>query len=186
MSKNNYFVIHGSFGSPFGNWFKWFYENVSKRDNQVIIPQFPIGIQYQNYNNCKSLLDYYKDLNIINNNTIFVGHSIGAIFIVKYLIENNIKLGKIILVSGFNNYTVDGGDYDKVNSSFFADNITGIKKLVKEIICIYGDNDPYVKQEALSDFADKIATSQIVIKNGGHLNAESGYVEFNEIITYLN
>ena len=22
----NYFVIHGSFGSPFGNWFSWLYD----------------------------------------------------------------------------------------------------------------------------------------------------------------
>lgn len=21
--KENYFIIHGSFGSPFGNWFSW-------------------------------------------------------------------------------------------------------------------------------------------------------------------
>ena len=24
----NYFIIHGSFGSPFGNWFSWLYDFV--------------------------------------------------------------------------------------------------------------------------------------------------------------
>ena len=182
---NNYIVIHGSFGSPFVNWFKWFFNEVSKSENQVIIPQFPVGLNYQNYNNWKDLLDYYKSLNLINENTVFIGHSIGSIFIVKYLIENNIKVNKIILVSAFNNYTVDGGDYDKVNASFFVNDILEIKELVNEIICIYGDNDPYVKQEALKSFSNEAGTKEVSITNGGHLNSESGYNSFEELLEYI-
>jgi len=182
----NYLIVHGSFGNPFINWFNWFHNDISKNENQVIIPQFPVGLDYQNYNNWKKLLDYYKSTGLIDENTIFIGHSIGSIFIVKYLIENKLKSHKIILISGFNNYTVDGGDYDKVNSSFFLENISGIKELASEIICIYGDNDPYVKQEALKEFANEIATKQVVIPDGGHLNSEFGYDSFNEILDYIN
>ena len=35
------------------------------------------------------------------------------------------------------------------------------------------------------EFADTIATKQIVIDNGGHLNSESGYTEFEELLKYL-
>ena len=54
-----------------------------------------------------------------------------------------------------------------------------------EIICFYSKNDPYVKYEAEKEFADTIATKQIVIDDGGHLNSESGYTEFTELLKYI-
>ncbi|MDR0771812.1 MAG: alpha/beta hydrolase [Candidatus Peribacteria bacterium] len=97
--NSNYLVIHGSFGSPFINWFPWFYDELTKKDKQVLIPQFPIGLELQNYDNWKMLLDYYRDIGFLTNETIVFAHSIGAIFIVKYLLENNIKVNKLVLVS---------------------------------------------------------------------------------------
>lgn len=182
---NNYIIIHGSFGSPFGNWFSYLYDQLSQ-DNQVIIPQFPIGIEFQNYTNWSKLLDYYRNLGYINENTIFVGHSIAPIFIIKYLLENNIKVNKLYFVSGFNHVTVDGGDYDKVNKSFFIDDdISKIKNYTNNITCIYSDNDPYVPFEVLKDFANKVATNEILIPNGGHLNSENGYNTFEQLLTEI-
>ena len=57
--------------------------------------------------------------------------------------------------------------------------------LDKYIICFYSKNDPYVKYEAEKEFADTVATKQIVIDDGGHLNSESGYTEFKELLEYL-
>lgn len=34
-------------------------------------------------------------------------------------------------------------------------------------------------------FADKIATEQILIPNAGHINSESGYDTFEDIVSYL-
>ena len=59
------------------------------------------------------------------------------------------------------------------------------KKYSEEIICFYTKNDPYVKYEVEKDFADNIATKQIVIDDGGHLNSESGYTEFAQLLEYL-
>jgi predicted alpha/beta hydrolase family esterase len=185
--KNNYIVIHGSFGSPFINWFSCIYRELSSDNNKVIIPQFPIGVGMQNYDNWSKLLKYYLDLGLINENTTFIGHSIAPIFIIKFLLESKVKVNKLIFVSGFNNTTVDGGDYDKVNNSFFInDDISKIREYAKEIICIYSDNDPYLSLETLKDFTSKIATKEVIIPNGGHLNSESGYDSFDEILKYLN
>lgn len=35
------------------------------------------------------------------------------------------------------------------------------------------------------EFADTIATKQVVIKDGGHLNSESGYREFPELLEFV-
>ena len=39
--------------------------------------------------------------------------------------------------------------------------------------------------EAEKEFADTIATKQIVIEDGEHLNSESGYTEFNELLKFV-
>ena len=64
-------------------------------------------------------------------------------------------------------------------------NIMSAWKYCADIICFYSDNDPYVAFEVEKEFADTIASEQHVIKNGGHINAESGYTSFEEILKYL-
>ena len=66
-----------------------------------------------------------------------------------------------------------------------ANNLEDIKEYADSIICFYSDNDPYVKYEVEKDFADKIATEQIMLNGAGHINAESGYDTFEEIVNYL-
>lgn len=40
----------------------------------------------------------------------------------------------------------------------------------------------YVKYDAQKSFADKITDKQFVIKNDGHINSESGYTKFEEML----
>ena len=67
----------------------------------------------------------------------------------------------------------------------FLDNLSDIKKYCDDIICYYSDNDPYVKYEVEKEFSDTVSNEQFVIKDGGHLNSESGYTEFTELLRYL-
>lgn len=178
----NYFIIHGSFGSPFENWFSWLQDFISFDGKQVYVPQFPIGVGYQNYENWSKLLKYYLDLGLINENTIIIGHSIAPVFISKFLTENKLKVKKLIFVCGFNNYLGIDSDFDAVNEPMFIDNFDDVKKYCKDIVCYYSDNDPYVKYDVEKTFADKLTDKQYVIKNGGHINAETGYTKFEEIL----
>ena len=67
----------------------------------------------------------------------------------------------------------------------YFDNLEDVKQYANEIICFYSDNDPYVKYEVEKEFADTIATEQILIPNAGHINSESGYDTFEDIASYL-
>ena len=182
--KKNYFLIHGSFGSPFSNWIPWLRNELIKEDLEVYTPDFPTGIGYQNYGNWERLLNAYVEAKLINEGTIIYAHSIAPIFICKFLVNKNIKVKRLIFVCGFNNYLGINEEYDAVNESMYFDNIEEIKKCCDEIICYYSDNDPYVKYEAEKEFADKISNKQYCIHNGGHLNSESNYTEFRELLNY--
>ncbi len=178
---NNYLILHGSFGSPNSNWFPWLKCKLQKQGQNVTVPQMPIGVGKQNFENWSKVLD---DLNI-NENTIIIAHSIAPVFICKYLISKNIKVKKLVFVCGFNQYLGINEMYDAVNKPMFVDNIVIIKDYCTDITCYYSDNDPYVSYAAEKSFADTIANQQYVIKSSGHINAESGYTVFEEILKVL-
>ncbi len=181
----NYFIIHGSFSSPYSNWFGWLHDFLEEEGKQVYVPDFPIGVGFQMYENWNQLLKYYLDLKLINENTIIIAHSIAPVFVAKFLVEHKVKIKKLIFVCGFNNYFGINEEYDAVKQSMYFEELAEVKKYANEIICFYSDNDPYVEQEAEKSFADAIASQQVFMPNAGHINCESGYDTFEEIVPYI-
>ncbi len=177
----NYIILHGSYGSKDGNWFPWLKNSLEERKLIVDVPQMPIGIDKQNYENWSNVLDNLT----INEETVIIAHSIAPVFVCKYLINKKIKVKKLIFVCGFNNYLGINEEYDTVNKPMYLDNLVDIKNYCNNIICFYSDNDPYVKFDVEKSFADTIANEQYIIRDGGHINSESGYTEFNEILNVL-
>lgn len=184
--KSNYFIIHGSFSNPFSNWIPWLRKEIENRGvDNVYTPDLPSGVSYQNFANWNAIMNVYKEAGLIDENTVLFAHSIAPVFVAKYLITNKIKVKKLIFVCGFNNYLGINDEYDEVNKTMYLDNLSDIKNYCDDIICFYSKNDPYVKYEVEKEFADTIATRQIIIEDGGHLNAESGYLEFPDLLEYL-
>ncbi len=178
---DNYIILHGSFGSKDGNWFPWLKSKLEEQGLSVEVPQMPVGVGIQNYDNWSKEFDKLN----INENTTIIAHSIAPVFVCKYLINKQVKVKKLILVCGFNNYLGIDPDFDAVNESMFFDNLADIKNYCDNIICFYSDNDPYVKFDVEKAFADTIANEQYIIKDGGHINAESGYTEFVDILKVI-
>ena len=176
-----YIILHGSFSRTDGNWFPWLSRQLESRGKTVIVPQMPIGVGNQNFDNWSAEFDKLS----IDENTTIIAHSIGPIFVCKYLITNKIKVKKLIFVCGFNNYLGIDADYDAVNEPMFIDNLEDIKQYCSDIVCFYSDDDPYVSYDAEKAFADTIASRQICLKGAGHINAERGYTEFKEILEVL-
>lgn len=183
--KNNYLILHGSFGSPFSNWLPWLRKELEDRQLTVYTPDLPSGVGFQNYENWEKIMRCYVECGLINENTIIFAHSIAPVFICKFLIQNKIKVKRIVSVCGFNNYLGINEEYDAVNKSMYLEDIERIHDYCDNIICFYSDNDPYVKYEAEKDFASKVADKEIIIPNGGHLNSESGYEKFEELLEYI-
>lgn len=174
-----YIILHGSFGSKDGNWFPWLKKEL--KDKDVVVPQMPIGVGNQNFENWSKVLDELK----VDQDTTIIAHSIAPIFVCKYLITRKLKVKKLIFVCGFNGHLGIDKDYDAVNEPMFIDNYKDVRKYCNDIVCFYSDNDPYVPFEIEKEFADTVSNEQHIIKNGGHINAETGYTKFEEILKVL-
>ena len=181
----NYFIIHGSYGNPYKNWIPWLKRELSKRKINCIVPNFPSPYK-QDYESWNKILKAYLDIGLITENTTFITHSLGGIFIAKFLIQNKVMIKKLITVSGFNHikFEEDNSLYD----SFYIDSkeLKTVEKYCYERICIYSDNDPYVPINEAENFANMINAKKLLIEQAGHFNEKSGYTEFKELLNYIN
>lgn len=174
----NIFLVHGSIGKPFENWFPWLERELSNNSIPCVIPSFPTP-EHQTYDDWERLMDYYVDLGIVNHDTILVGHSCGSVFLVHYLLKKKIKVSAVICFSGYNNF-ISGYEFmDKLNESFYM-NFTSIdiSPYADKVFAYYGDDDPNIPQNFLSSFAINIGAQKIeCVKGAGHFNATAGYTE---------
>lgn len=180
------FIIHGSFGSPFENWFPSIYNSINSKGIRAYVPHFPSPLG-QTFENWSKILDSYVDSNLLDANSLIVCHSSACPFILKYVKERGINIGGLITVSGFNNFYSGNADFDKINSEFFQESkdLTLAAKNFSFIHSFYSDNDPYISLEVLQEFNNLIDSKQHLILNAGHFNKDAGYITFNELLKLI-
>ena len=190
MKKYDIVIMHGTGGSPEGNWFGWLADKLRAEGHNVFVPRFPTPENQSVKSWCEVLRNSAP---IFDNNTILIGHSLGAAYLLHVLeslggdaacpVFKNIH--QSIFVSGFAEPL--GGKFDELNADFINHNFNWekIRNVAGKITILHGDNDPYVPMSAAENLARNLQTELTVIPNGGHLNAEFGYTEFPEILEVL-
>jgi len=158
-------------------WIPWLNDELANRNVECIIPTLPTP-QNQNFANWGGISDNL----IFETDDIVVGWSTGAIFAVRYLYEKQIRIKKLILISGFNNYVGNVPFVDNLNKDFFMQDESVAQTIADEIVCIKSDNDPFITQNALESFAKNLNAKIVNIKNGGHFNSNAGYNKFVELL----
>ena len=76
------------------HWFPWVQRQLLLKGIEAQTPEMP-GFYEPNYEKWKEMLERFD----LNEDTILVGHSCGGGFLVRYLSENNVKVGKVVLVA---------------------------------------------------------------------------------------
>lgn len=158
----------------------WLKKQLVNQGIECVIPNLPTP-ENQTYESWEKIT---KNI-IINNEDIIVAWSTGAIFSVRYLYENKIKVKKLILISGFNNYIGNVPYVDNINQNFFMKDVRIAKDIAGKIMCIKSDNDPFISQQALNNFAEELNAKTINILSGGHFNSNAGYDKFPELLSQI-
>lgn len=176
-------ILHGTMGSPDGNWFPWLKTSLEDLGYEVFIPILPTPKNQSLKNWIHVLKEQVMCLGEID---LVFGHSLGANFILHILENGLCKPENSILVSALNDF-IGIEDYDALNNSFFKNfNWDNIKANSHNISIIHGDNDPYVPIKQAQDIANNLYVNLKIIKNGGHLNSENGYTEFPLLLDLIN
>lgn len=170
-------ITHGTMGSPGGNWFPWLKSELAKFKVECLAPQYPTP-QNQSLN---AWLDtFQKRTGSLKPTDILVGHSIGAPFVLRVLERSTVTVKAAFLVAGFARTLGKLPEYDTLNASFVEPPFdwAAIKERAALFKVYIGDNDPYVTLAHGREVSGALGVEPVVIKNGGHLNAESGFTAF--------
>ena len=182
--KKRVFIIHGWDGSPDKNWFPWIKKQLKEKGFDVYVLKMP--------NPDKPIIkDWVNTLkeNIDNpdENTYFIGHSMGVQTILRYLetLDKNTKIGGLITVAGFFNLPYLKTKKEKEIAKPWLDipiNTNKIKNFTNNIISIFSDNDPDVSLYEIKIFKEKLGSKIIIQKNKEHFTNDKIPIVLKELL----
>ena len=176
----NIFIIHGTEGYPEENWFPWLKKELEQKGYIVFVPQFPTPpIVPAKIAEWFDVLKNYEQY--INEDTIFIGHSLGGIFSLRIL-EKLAHPIKAVFLTGTPIGVRPILNYDRDSSfSGFDFDWEKIKKNAHHFTVFQSDDDPYVGLENGRELAKNLGVELSFIPNAGHFNTKAGYTEFAEL-----
>ena len=171
----NFFIIHGVYANPDANWFPWLKSELKSRNFEVIVPKFPTPFD-QSLESWLRIIEKYE--NKINQETIMIGHSLGAAFILNYLEQSNKKIKAALLVAGF--FKILNTPYDELNKTFIdkSFNWKKIKNNCNRFFVFGSDNDEYISLDITKELAKTLDAELKIIHDGGHLNKKARFEKF--------
>lgn len=178
-------MIHGSYGNPKENWFPWLKKELEKSGHTVFVPEFPTP-ENQSLENWMKKFNKY--IQMVNEDSIFIGHSLAPAFILSVLEKLNIvkPVKACFFVAGFvGKLSVkDFKDLNEINSTFTEKNFNWekIKNNCEKFILYHSDNDPYVPLEKAKELSEKLGCELKIIKGAGHFNKKAGYTKFETLL----
>jgi predicted alpha/beta hydrolase family esterase len=176
-------ILHGTLGSPDSNWFQWLKSELELRGLAVWLPQLPQSEQ-------PSLRKWQQFIKEqcpfpINEQTLIVGHSSGAILALVLAGNNMEKIGAVADVSVFHDNSLQWGPNDQLFDVQF--DWVAIKAGINKLLFIHSDNDPYVPLDQAQFVATNTGGEMIVIPGEGHFNLEQSddYKRFPKLLEIL-
>ena len=200
----HYVILHGSFGSPEENWFRWLEKELLNQGHSVTLDQYPVedwdaftskGRARANAENCVQTLETWEAAfvtktlpKIQSKSTVVIGHSLAPLFMLHMITKYDLKLKGLIAVSPFFTIPEDPKlwQFWAVNKTFYKTNFDyhKLKSLVSDVHVVYGDDDPYVPQKEVLNFARALAAKTHVVPGGGHCG--SIFKQFPLILNIAN
>jgi predicted alpha/beta hydrolase family esterase len=182
-------ILHGTLGSPKGNWFPWLAGELEKLGQKAVCPKLPTPKGQNPENWVRVIKETVDSLGGPDEETIFVAHSMSPLAVCQYLETINTKIKACFFVAGFEDIAKDQIEpYKTLNTPFINRSVNWkkVKKNCEIFICFAGDNDPYIPLNLLEKFSVLCGAKDFVIfPNGGHLNEEYGFTKFPHLLSKI-
>ncbi|HEX7259975.1 MAG TPA: alpha/beta hydrolase [Candidatus Saccharimonadia bacterium] len=170
-------ILHAIQSNPSAHWLPWLKKQLEEEHIEVVIPELSAP---DHPDRAQWLADAKAAIGSVDpDELILVGHSLGVTTALDYLEQAEMPVRGLVSTAGFYQ------DYGNELNSYFlktkAIDMQVVRHHLTNAFVFYGDNDPYVTQEALRAMADGLLVDPVVIKGGGHLNDEAGYTSFPQL-----
>lgn len=178
------YLIHGWGGSSDSEpWFSWLREELSK--NKIKIYSFDMpDTDNPRIDSWMSFLQ--KNIKDIDEETYFIGHSIGCQTIMRFLetLNENKKIAGCVFVAGWFNLNNQSEEEMQIANPWIETkiNFDKIKKHTNNFLVILSDNDPYVPLSDGNIFRNKLNAKVIIKPDEEHFNDTK---EIKEILEFI-
>lgn len=178
MSKSKkVLILHGWGGSPYPHWQAWLATKLIEQNYEVSFPSLP-KVDLPIF---KEWLEFAKKEVKHFNPDIVVCHSLGNILWFHLLEHMDIKIiDKLLLVAPVRKEC----DIEELKE-FFPYNIPKDLKS-KDTLLIVSTNDVYMNLHEANELQHELNINMSILENAGHINAQSGFGQFNEVLEWIN
>lgn len=161
------------------HWFPWLTKQLMVKDIHAVAVEMP-KTYYPVYEDWKKEFERYY----IGEDTTLVGHSCGGGFIVRWLSENDTKVGKVVLVAPWLGIDPEQ-DFDMNFFDFEIDREIAFR--TESLTILNSKDDVNVIQKSVKLLLDKIDNIKLIeFKDKGHFTLKGlGTEEFPELLEVI-
>jgi predicted alpha/beta hydrolase family esterase len=169
-------IVHGWDGTPEDGWFPWLRTELAKQGFEVVVPQLPDPL-IPRIAKWVPTLAAAVVTRPVDEQTYFVGHSMGCQTIARYLetLPEGQRAGGAVFVAGFFKRLTgieDTPDEQLVKNEWLGTpiDLAKVKPRLPKSVAIFSDDDPFVPLDDQDDFRDKLGSEIIVQHHMGHFS----------------
>ena|SRR3989344_5779709 len=183
-------IVHGWDGFPENHWFPWLKNKLEEKNFHVIVPQMPDPGNPKIEPWVSSLK---KVVGKPDQETFFVGHSIGCQTILRYLekIHPETRVGGVLFVGGWVNLNpkaMEDGESKSIAKPWLIKNIDWkkVKLHCNKFIAIFSDNDPFVPVQDAQIFKENLNAKTIIVKRKEHFTKKGSLSDVPEVLNLFD
>ncbi len=169
------FIVHGWDFNPEMNFYPWLKKELEKKGYKVTVPEMPETAEPK----IKDWVAHLKKaVGKPDNETYFIGHSIGCQTIMRYLEIENIKLKipKIVFVAGwFKLDNLEDEEVEEIARPWLQTpiNLEKVKQRIKSLKVFLSTDDPFnCLDENSKTFKNSLGAEVTLLKNRGHFEED--------------
>jgi len=182
--KKKVFIVHGWDGHPEEGWFPWLKRELEQKGFQVHVPSMPEPAEPK----IEAWVSHLsKIIGDVDENTFFVGHSIGCQTILRYLESLPIdkKVGGAVFVAGwFTLMNLETDEEKEIAQPWLETPIDfeKVKQHTKKFFAVFSDNDEFVPQENKKLFEERLGAKTATEHGKGHFSESNGVNELSGVL----
>lgn len=181
--KQRVVIIHRWTSSPQGDWLPWLKGELEAKGYDVLVPAMP-------HTDTPTIDEWIEKLTHTvgepDENTHFVGHSIGPQTIMRYLAQSRAKVGKLVFIAGwFTLFDLEDEEDNAIARPWITRPIdfAAVKKAAASITVFLSDDDYFVPLEENKKIFEEKLDAKVIVRHGRkHFADEDGITELPEVL----
>jgi predicted alpha/beta hydrolase family esterase len=175
MTKPTLVLIHRWEATPESDWYPWLFSELLAQKIHLQIPTMPDT-------NHPSIESWVETIAACTPkptaSTFYIGHSVGAQAIFRYLerLPEKVKVGGVLSVAGWYALQNLSTEEQRIAEPWLHTPIDYAKILshTHHIQALFSDTDPYVSSQNAEQFQSTLNASVTIVANRGHFTQDEG------------